>query len=252
VRGGFARLPVVAETVSVALLVAGGSQGAQQLNELVPEAFGRLFAGGGAGAAAEGRGESAVAGGARRAAETAAEPAAALPPLAVLHQAGAGKVEATRDAYRRAGLPVGDGGVPGEAAAMPAPPAAGAPPAVRVVEFLADMPAAVGAAQLVVSRAGAITTAELLCAGRPSLLVPLTLAGGHQLDNARALEEAGAAVVVPSADLDAARLAAALAELLADRGRLARMAAAARAAGRPRAAAAIADRVEALAAGGVA
>ena len=229
VRGEFARLPDAApEASGVALLVAGGSQGAQQLNELVPEALGRLLAEDGAGSAA------------------------ALPPLAVLHQAGAGKVEATREAYRRAGLPVAEGEPESAAATMPAPPAAGAPPAVRVVEFLADMPSAVGAAHLVVSRAGAITTAELLCAGRPALLVPLTLAGGHQLDNARAVSEAGAAVVVPSADLDAERLAAALAGLLGDRGRLARMAAAARAAGRPRAAAAIADRVEALAAGGVA
>lgn len=230
VRAEFARLPEVAETVAVALLVAGGSQGAQQLNELVPAALGRLFAGG-----AEG-----------------SSPDAELPPLAVLHQAGAGKVEATREAYRRAGVPAAEGEHESASAAMPAPPAAGAPPAVRVVEFLADMPAAVGAAHLVVSRAGAITTAELLCAGRPALLVPLTLAGGHQLDNARALQEAGAAVVVPSADLDAARLATALDELLADRERLARMAAAARAAGQPRAAAVIADRVEVLAAGGAA
>ncbi|HEX6202001.1 MAG TPA: glycosyltransferase, partial [Thermoanaerobaculia bacterium] len=132
-------------------------------------------------------------------------------------------------------------------------PASAVPPAVRVVEFLADMPAAVGAAHLVVSRAGAITTAELLAAGRPAVLVPLRgLAGGHQLDNARAVADAGAAVVLPAADLDADRLAAALAELLEDRGRLARMAERARAAGRPDAARAIAERVEALAAGRVA
>jgi UDP-N-acetylglucosamine--N-acetylmuramyl-(pentapeptide) pyrophosphoryl-undecaprenol N-acetylglucosamine transferase len=252
VRAEFSRLPEVAETAGVALLVAGGSQGAQQLNELVPEALGRLFGGGGGGASAGDGGEGASPGDAGRAAGGGGDRPSSLPPLAVLHQAGAGKAEATREAYRRAGMPAAEGGPADIAAAMPAPPAAGEPPAVRVVEFLADMPAAVGAAHLVVSRAGAITTAELLCAGRPALLVPLTLAGGHQLDNARAVSEAGAAVVVPSADLDAARLATALGELLADRERLARMAAAARAAGRPRAAAAIADRVEALAAGGVA
>jgi UDP-N-acetylglucosamine--N-acetylmuramyl-(pentapeptide) pyrophosphoryl-undecaprenol N-acetylglucosamine transferase len=214
VRAAFAGLAAAPGGDAVAMLVAGGSQGAQQLNELVPAALGRLAAAG------------------------------TLPPLAVLHQAGAGKAEPTADSYRAAGLPA----LPDGAAAMPSP---AAPPAVRVVEFLRDMPAAVAAAHLVVSRAGAITTAELLCAGRPALLVPLAgAAGGHQLDNARALADAGAAVALASRDLDAERLAAALDELLGDAPRLASMAERARAAGRPRAAAAIADRVEALAAGG--
>src|SRR4028118_2159180 len=46
---------------------------------------------------------------------------------------------------------------------------------------------------LLVSRAGAITLAEICAAGRASLLVPLAIAQGHQVDNARVLADAGAA-----------------------------------------------------------
>jgi UDP-N-acetylglucosamine--N-acetylmuramyl-(pentapeptide) pyrophosphoryl-undecaprenol N-acetylglucosamine transferase len=208
VRAAFAAVGEPPAQGPTRLLVAGGSQGAEQLNRLLPEALGLLASRG----------------------------ADALPALSVVHQAGAGKEEATRERYAAAGL-AADGG------SSPAP----GRPAVSVVGFLEAMPQAVGDAHLVVSRAGAITTAELCAAGRPALLVPLTLAGGHQLANARALEEAGAAAVLPSSDLTAGELADALGGLLADRGRLAAMATAARAFGRPRAAAAIADRVEALA-----
>ncbi|HEX2254691.1 MAG TPA: UDP-N-acetylglucosamine--N-acetylmuramyl-(pentapeptide) pyrophosphoryl-undecaprenol N-acetylglucosamine transferase [Thermoanaerobaculia bacterium] len=205
----------------VRLLVAGGSQGAEQLNRLVPEALGRLRAAG------------------------------ALPPLAVLHQAGRGKVETTRAAYEAAGLATG--AAPPEAAQGAAggsgEPGDGAEPVIEVRDFVADMAAEIGAAHLVISRAGAITTAEICAAGRASLLVPLTLAGGHQMDNARQLAAAGAAEVLGSGGLGAEALAATLGRLLGDRERLAAMAASARRLGRPDAAAAIADRVEALAAG---
>ncbi|HUO87330.1 MAG TPA: glycosyltransferase [Thermoanaerobaculia bacterium] len=216
VRSEFAALPeVVLEGAARSLLVAGGSQGAEQLNRLVPEALGRLVDGG----------------------------SSSVTELTVLHQAGAGKSESTAEAYSAAGL---------EVSAADAMAADGGGPLVRVVDFLADMPAAIGAAQLVVSRGGAITTAELLSAGRPAILVPLTLAGGHQLDNARAVEAAGAAIVLPSAGLDAAALAAVLDGVLGDRARLAAMARSARVAGKPRAAAAIADRIVAITAGGAA
>jgi UDP-N-acetylglucosamine--N-acetylmuramyl-(pentapeptide) pyrophosphoryl-undecaprenol N-acetylglucosamine transferase len=212
VRAAFAAQPPPAGPP--ALLVAGGSQGAEQLNRLVPEALGLLAR----------RGDTPATG-----------------PVEVTHQAGAGKVEATVARYATAGLAADGGG--------PATGRAASGFAVRVVPFLADMAAAVGAAHLVVSRAGAITLAELCAAGRPSVLVPLTLAGGHQLDNARALEAAGAAVVLPAAGLGADRLAAALGGLLADPGRLAALGVAARSLGRPGAAAAIADRVASLAGG---
>ena len=116
-----------------------------------------------------------------------------------------------------------------------------------VVAFLDDVAAAMARATLVVSRAGAITLAEICAAGRPSLLVPLALAGGHQGANARALAAAGAALVVDESAATAEVLGAAIGELLADPARLAAMAAAARQLARPGAAAAIADRVEGLA-----
>ncbi len=209
VRAEFARLGEAPADGPLRLLVVGGSQGAAQLNRSVPAALGRLAAAG------------------------------ALPPLRVLHQAGAGKVAETAAAYAAAGLPV--------AAADDRDDAGGAV-AVQVVDFVPDMPRRLGAAHAVVSRAGAITTAEICTAGRAAVLVPLTLAGAHQVDNARALAAAGAALVLPSGELTAERLAAALGDLLADRDRLAAMAGAARALARPRAAAAIADRVEGLAA----
>jgi len=76
-------------------------------------------------------------------------------------------------------------------------------------------------------------------------------AGGHQVANARALADAGAALWVAGGDGVERRLAAALGDLLAARERLAGMAAAARAQARPDAAAVIADRAERLAGGAV-
>ena len=88
-------------------------------------------------------------------------------------------------------------------------------------------------------------TAELTAVGMPSVLVPLPGApGDHQTANADALVAAGAAVLVPDAELDAARLAAELDALLADPARLAAMGAAARTLGRPDATARFADLVE--------
>jgi len=103
---------------------------------------------------------------------------------------------------------------------------------------------------LAVCRAGAITVAELAAAGVPAVLVPLPGApGDHQARNADALVGAGAAVVVPDAECDAARLDAELRELLADPGRLEVMSANARTLGRPDAAARLADLVEEVARG---
>jgi len=96
-----------------------------------------------------------------------------------------------------------------------------------------------------VCRAGAITVAELAAAGVPAVLVPLPGApGDHQTRNAQALVDAGAATIVLDADCDAARVDTELRGLLADAARLEAMAAAARAAGRPEAAARLADLVE--------
>ncbi len=69
---------------------------------------------------------------------------------------------------------------------------------------------------LVVSRAGAITAAEICAAGRAALLLPLELAAGHQDDNARALERAGAARVLLAAAATSSGLERELGALLAD------------------------------------
>ena len=110
------------------------------------------------------------------------------------------------------------------------------------------MPTALAAADLVVCRSGASTSFELLAAGLPSILIPSPfVTADHQTANARHMERAGAAVVVPDAELDGPRLAGEVDALLGDPRRMAAMAAAAHAAARPRAAADIAELVERLA-----
>jgi len=118
----------------------------------------------------------------------------------------------------------------------------------HLVPFIHDMPAAYAAADLVVCRAGAITLAEITARGLPAVLVPYPYAAeGHQEANARALAEAGAAVVVRDQELNGATLAQAVSGMLADPHRLERMAAASRRLGRPDAAAAIAALIEEVA-----
>ncbi|MDX6752065.1 undecaprenyldiphospho-muramoylpentapeptide beta-N-acetylglucosaminyltransferase [Geminicoccaceae bacterium 1502E] len=113
---------------------------------------------------------------------------------------------------------------------------------VELASFFEDVPARMAAADLVVSRSGASTIAELLMLGRPSLLVPYQhAADDHQTANARALADEGAAVLVPQPEAVPARLTAALAELLEAPGRLRSMAAEARRLARPDAAERIAD-----------
>jgi UDP-N-acetylglucosamine--N-acetylmuramyl-(pentapeptide) pyrophosphoryl-undecaprenol N-acetylglucosamine transferase len=117
----------------------------------------------------------------------------------------------------------------------------------RLVPFEEHMEVIYTEATLVVSRAGGMT-AELTAVGMPSVLVPLPGApGDHQTANADALAAAGAAVVVPDAALDAARLDTELGALLGDPARLQAMSTAARTLGRPDATARFADLVEEVA-----
>jgi undecaprenyldiphospho-muramoylpentapeptide beta-N-acetylglucosaminyltransferase len=102
-----------------------------------------------------------------------------------------------------------------------------------------------GRAALAVCRAGAVTVAELAAAGLPSVLVPWPgAADDHQTGNARAMEAAGAAVLLPDADCDGPHLDAVAGELLGDPDRLRTMSVAARAVARPDAADRLADLVE--------
>lgn len=115
----------------------------------------------------------------------------------------------------------------------------------EVLAFLDDMETRFAAADLVVSRSGATTCAELTVAGKAAVLVPFARAADdHQRRNARALEAAGAARMVEERDLSGERLAALIAETLVSPGRLASMEEAAKRLGRPDAAARVADLVE--------
>ena len=110
-------------------------------------------------------------------------------------------------------------------------------PRVRVRPYLAPIQNAYAAADLALTRAGALTVAELCSWGIPSLLVPLpTAAADHQRANARALEAAGAARMLEQSTLSAATLGRAIAGLLGAPNKLATMAESAASRGRPDAA----------------
>jgi UDP-N-acetylglucosamine--N-acetylmuramyl-(pentapeptide) pyrophosphoryl-undecaprenol N-acetylglucosamine transferase len=152
---------------------------------------------------------------------------AALPALAgtgvemrIRHQTGAEDERWVAEAYRHAGVEA------------------------EVSAFIEEMPAAMAECSLALCRSGASTVAELAAAGRPAVFVPFPQAtGGHQEQNAFAVAQAGAGLVIPQEKLDPGGLAETLAALLADRGRLDRMAEAAKSLARPDAAAKIAGLV---------
>jgi UDP-N-acetylglucosamine--N-acetylmuramyl-(pentapeptide) pyrophosphoryl-undecaprenol N-acetylglucosamine transferase len=118
---------------------------------------------------------------------------------------------------------------------------------VRVRPYLAPMSEAYAATDFAIARAGAMGTAEMVAWGIPSILVPLpTAAADHQSANARSLAAAGAALVLEQQALTVDTLDAAVRELASSETRLAELSAAARARGRPDAAARIAERLVAL------
>jgi UDP-N-acetylglucosamine--N-acetylmuramyl-(pentapeptide) pyrophosphoryl-undecaprenol N-acetylglucosamine transferase len=113
--------------------------------------------------------------------------------------------------------------------------------------YIEDFGQALLAADLVVARSGG-SVAEIASHGRPAVLVPYPHAtADHQTSNARWMIDAGAAVVVPDAELTPQRLRAVVDELLGDPARLAAMAAASASIARPGAAAAVAGQVLAAA-----
>lgn len=118
---------------------------------------------------------------------------------------------------------------------------------VHAIGYIEDMPRALCAADLALSRAGAMATAEMLAWGVPMLLVPLpTAAADHQTHNARALEEAGVAVCLIEKDLDPAGLWRAVVSLAGDASRKHGMSVRARERARPDAARDIARELLAL------
>ncbi len=117
--------------------------------------------------------------------------------VAIVHQTGETDHARVKAAYEAAGVPA------------------------QVAPFLFEMPKALRAADLVVSRAGAMTLAELAVCGKPAILVPLPHAiYQHQAHNARVMAEAGGAVVLPQRELTGARLAQEVTALLRDPERL--------------------------------
>jgi len=110
--------------------------------------------------------------------------------------------------------------------------------------FLDDMVDQMAGADLVLSRSGATTCAELTVGGRAAVLVPFAAAADdHQRTNARALEAAGAALMIEEKDLTGATLAREVRALVDEPARIGAMEEAARRLGRPDAAARVADLV---------
>lgn len=135
-----------------------------------------------------------------------------IPGLEIIHQTGERDFAEVNDAYERAG-------VHGE-----------------VARFIDDMPGKFSRADLVVCRSGASTVAEITAAGKPAVFVPFPRAADdHQNVNARALERAGAAIVVEESKLEAAYLVDTITALLVDQARLERMSQAARSLSHPQA-----------------
>jgi UDP-N-acetylglucosamine--N-acetylmuramyl-(pentapeptide) pyrophosphoryl-undecaprenol N-acetylglucosamine transferase len=138
--------------------------------------------------------------------------------LRVVHQTGEADYERVRARYAELGI------------------------AVEVRRFIDDMAAAYAAADLVVCRAGATTLAELTALGKPALLVPYPYAADdHQRKNAESLVTRGAATMILDRELSVESLTRAVAELRADRAKLAAMAGAAASLGRPDAAERVVD-----------
>jgi UDP-N-acetylglucosamine--N-acetylmuramyl-(pentapeptide) pyrophosphoryl-undecaprenol N-acetylglucosamine transferase len=121
-------------------------------------------------------------------AAVAALPEAIRGNLRVAHQARAEDLERVINAYDAAGVDA------------------------DVQPFFTDIPRRLSEAQLVISRSGASSVADISVIGRPAILIPYAAAtGDHQTANARGLVEADAAILIPESALDAASLSAQMA-----------------------------------------
>jgi len=119
--------------------------------------------------------------------------------------------------------------------------------AADLATYLPDLPEQLKWAHLVIARAGASTLAELTCAGRPAILVPLPGAtDDHQTANVREITKAGGARAIPQRAFTPVELAKQMQKLGLDPAALQNAAGRARACGRPDAARDLADLVESL------
>lgn len=147
------------------------------------------------------------------------------PQLNFIHETGAADYERVLNAYRDAGW---------EARA-------------DVRQRIDNMPAAYAAADVIVCRAGASTCAELAAAGRAAILIPFPFAtDDHQRQNAKALQQTGAACIILQHELTGERLAQELSSLLANPDRIEQMEDAGRKLARPDAAAVTVELIEQL------
>jgi UDP-N-acetylglucosamine--N-acetylmuramyl-(pentapeptide) pyrophosphoryl-undecaprenol N-acetylglucosamine transferase len=143
--------------------------------------------------------------------------------LRVAHQARAEDLDRVVEAYEAAGINA------------------------EVAPFFTDIPRRLSEAQLVISRSGASSVADIAVIGRPAILVPFAAAtADHQSANARGLVEAEAAILIPENQLDAATLAAQITAVLSNPQAASRMARNALAQGRPDATQRLAALVETL------
>lgn len=95
---------------------------------------------------------------------------------------------------------------------------------VKILEYIDNMDDYLGAADLVISRAGALTIAEITICGKASILIPSpNVTGNHQYFNAKAISEKGAAILIQEKNLDDGRLVKEIEMLKSDRGRLKKM-----------------------------
>jgi UDP-N-acetylglucosamine--N-acetylmuramyl-(pentapeptide) pyrophosphoryl-undecaprenol N-acetylglucosamine transferase len=139
------------------------------------------------------------------------------------HQTGERDLGLVRDAYRAAGIQA------------------------EVEPFLYDMGRRIAEADVVVSRAGSTTLAELAAAGKAAILIPLpTATDDHQRKNAETVEAAGGATVLPQSQATGAVLAARIVSLVDDRTLRDRMSRAMKSLAKPDAAKVIVDRALAL------
>lgn len=158
---------------TINLLVIGGSRGAQAINELMPSALQAL--------------KDLVS-------------ADSFGQLEIWHQAGEGKLNATKRYYLQAGVPA------------------------RIEPFIDNMAEAFAWADIVVCRSGALTVSELSAAGLGAIFIPYPYAiDDHQTENARHLERVGAAIVKQQSDLSADSLAALFEQTLFDKETLLNM-----------------------------
>ena len=119
-----------------------------------------------------------------------------------------------------------------------------------IAPFFTDMAERIGAAHLVLCRSGASTVSELAVIGRPAILVPYPHALDHdQAANAAALAATGGVKVIAQSELTPEKLSTILRGSMTMPEKLAKMAAAAKQAGKPDAANLLADMVEAIAGG---